>query len=69
MARGEYVRVRTTRKTTYRKMITPTGEIYEVESGKDTPATDKEIGWRTEAERVCYKMPLTQFLELAELDR
>lgn len=69
MARGEYVRVRTTLKTTYRKMVTPTGETYEVKDGDYAPSTDKEIGWRTEAERVCYKMPLTQFLELAELER
>lgn len=68
MAKGEFVRIRRTETKKYYKVATPTGEVYEVEDMEESqiPATDKIIGWRTETERVVYRMPYHAFLELAE---
>lgn len=68
MAKGEFVRIRRTETKKYYKVATPTGELYEVEDVEERkiPATDKIIGWRTETERVVYRMPYHMFLEMAE---
>lgn len=68
MAKGEFVRIRRTETKKYYKVATPTGEVYEAEDAEESliPNTDKIIGWRTETERVVYRLPYHTFLELAE---
>lgn len=68
MAKGEFVRIRRTETKKYYKVVTPTGEVYEQEDihESEIPSTDKIIGWRTETERVVYRMPYHTFLDLAE---